>query len=315
MKRFTLWGLIIALSHLSSCVAIQSNEESGEEPSTAVELERPGDLSNLDHESDPSHHRGSMCRQTLCGDLCVDLESDPRHCSQCDLACIASQANSICERGTCLIDSCYPSYSDEDGDYSNGCELSDQPLDTMDPLCSPGGRCLTSCDTHGEVKCEGDQEVCLPPNESCNLEDDDCDGDCDEGISCRIGVSRGYSDETRRHIYSTDRSSVTMSPYHIETADYFYLYESAASGLMAVYSCRLPEGHTFLSTSSHCDQRGSLVRALGYWSLEPRCGSRPLYSLVHPGVDDHFYTTSATERENLVASDIWVDMGIIGYVW
>ncbi|MGE0789275.1 MAG: MXAN_6577-like cysteine-rich protein [Sandaracinaceae bacterium] len=46
---------------------------------------------------------GSDCRAdlTLCGDVCVDLSSDPLHCGACDVACADEQA---CRFGMCVDD-------------------------------------------------------------------------------------------------------------------------------------------------------------------------------------------------------------------
>lgn len=56
--------------------------------------------------------------------------------------------------------------------------------------CSPGSSrsCTTSCGSTGTQTCSSDGcswGICVPPAESCNGLDDDCDGDVDEGcVSC-----------------------------------------------------------------------------------------------------------------------------------
>jgi hypothetical protein len=62
--------------------------------------------------------------------------------------------------------------------------------------CTPGWSrsCTTSCDPPGAATgyelCTGScswSGVCIPPGESCNGRDDDCDGVCDDGWSCCAG--------------------------------------------------------------------------------------------------------------------------------
>ncbi len=56
------------------------------------------------------------------------------------------------------------------------------------PACAAGTTqpCVSECATVGSQQCdsEGDWEACLPPEETCNNKDDDCDGQIDEDIQC-----------------------------------------------------------------------------------------------------------------------------------
>ena len=58
--------------------------------------------------------------------------------------------------------------------------------------CSPPGReqpCVTSCRSTGTRDCSDTCEwgACRPPVETCNGEDDDCDGEEDNGFACVLG--------------------------------------------------------------------------------------------------------------------------------
>jgi hypothetical protein len=54
-----------------------------------------------------------------------------------------------------------------------------------------GARCTTSCGSAGTTVCGEDctAGVCVPPDESCNGADDDCDTTCDEGFGCCRGTT------------------------------------------------------------------------------------------------------------------------------
>jgi hypothetical protein len=87
-------------------------------------------------------------------DDCVDRESDPLNCGPiCGRACRFPNAElGLCVDGVCRLADCLPGYWNLDGEERNGCEYECGPT-TGDP----------------------------PPPESCNSQDDDCDGETDEG--------------------------------------------------------------------------------------------------------------------------------------
>jgi Sulfatase-modifying factor enzyme 1/Putative metal-binding motif len=85
---------------------------------------------------------------TACDD--VDLATDPNNCGTCGNQCAIPGANAACVDGECELELCRPNRYDLNGRPDDGCEYT----------------------------CYGD-----PSNEElCNLEDDDCDGDKDEGF-------------------------------------------------------------------------------------------------------------------------------------
>jgi len=60
-------------------------------------------------------------------------------------------------------------------------------------VCAPGTMqsCVTSCGSVGEQTCTAlcVYEPCVPPDETCNAEDDDCDSMVDEDFECAAGSS------------------------------------------------------------------------------------------------------------------------------
>ncbi len=91
----------------------------------------------------------------LCDGECVDPETDPEHCGDCATRCTAgSRATPVCRRGVCGIE-CDPGWSDLDGD----------------------GSCESPCEPNA--------------SETCNGQDDDCDGVTDEDFDCVLGAQVG----------------------------------------------------------------------------------------------------------------------------
>jgi hypothetical protein len=85
-------------------------------------------------------------------DDCVDKDTDPENCGACGRRCRFANGTGECIAGVCQLAECLPGYWDENEEEWDGCEYECGPTDG-----SP------------------------PPAESCNLLDDDCDGDTDEG--------------------------------------------------------------------------------------------------------------------------------------
>ena len=65
---------------------------------------------------------------------------------------------------------------------------SDEGQTVLPPECTAGNsqQCVTSCTTVGSQQCDslGNWGACMPPEETCNNQDDDCDQQIDEGLQC-----------------------------------------------------------------------------------------------------------------------------------
>jgi len=244
---------------------------------------------------------------TLCGRGCTDLLSDLRNCGGCGRTCIVPNAVPICVEGRCAIEACEAPFIDQDSDPDNGCEFENS--------CMPGQRCATACLTTGTIRCEAGDEICEPPEESCNAVDDDCDDQCDEGqvAGCRAGVHRAYG--PNGHIYSNDLDFIGTGGFNVEARNYFYLYTEPYGGMRPVQLCPKGGGSFFLSSDNACEIGRAPVAVLGFWSPEPLCGSIPLYRLRQPTSDNHFYTTNANERDNAINNLGYISEGIGGHVW
>jgi hypothetical protein len=98
-----------------------------------------------------------------------DLMNDPVNCGTCNNVCSIDNAAEVCSGGSCRVGQCLPGFHDlnMDGQTAGG-----------------GDGCEYACDFQG-------------PQEACNFQDDNCDGQVDEGVMpppnlCRtIGACMG----------------------------------------------------------------------------------------------------------------------------
>jgi hypothetical protein len=249
------------------------------------------------------------CAASLCEGSCVDdLDADPDNCGACGRTCVIPRAGAACISGECALSSCDTGWADCDGDLANGCEV--------DNACQEGSACPTSCGSSGTTSCA---DVCAPtcelPVEACNALDDDCDGACDNGAiaGCRVGVHRAYG--ANGHYYTTDPNDATSQGYNVEVLDYFHLYTTAVADLRPLFRCSKANGKPFLTTATDCEMMGGPLATVGFIAPTQSCGSVPLYRLLNTAAGAHFYTLSATERDNAVINLGFADQGIAGYAW
>ncbi|MEM6991008.1 MAG: hypothetical protein AAF721_10935 [Myxococcota bacterium] len=140
-----------------------------------------------------------------------------------------------------------------------------------------------------------------------NYEDDNCDVALDEGLAgCRIGVHRSFNGSAGEHFYTTNLAEAMTPGFTLEFQDYYDIYAAEHAGLVGWYRCLKGNGKHFYTTSSTCE--GQTVESLmGYVSTSEVPESTALYRLYSGSLGNHFYTTSAAERDNAVAN--------LGYVF
>ncbi len=102
--------------------------------------------------------RGGSAALEDAGTACdgLDFTSDVNNCGECGTRCIFTGADGKCVDSKCEIEACLENRYDLNGKPEDGCEL----------------------------LCEGDPDA----DEVCNLEDDDCDGEKDEGFDLTTDV-------------------------------------------------------------------------------------------------------------------------------
>ncbi len=146
------------------------------------------------------------CNQLYADGCEVDVRITPQHCGACGAACSPPNATGVCAVGTCSIGSCAPGYANCNGAVADGCE---RPVssDVMNcgacgNVCSApgadatcvGGTCRYTCQP-GQVSLDGGPGctyTCAPTNggvERCDLVDNDCDGQVDEGSDVSSDVN------------------------------------------------------------------------------------------------------------------------------
>jgi hypothetical protein len=135
-----------------------------------------------------------------------DLRADPFHCGRCDVTCAGDAARMACVSGACAVEQCAGGFFDVDGRADTGCEYAcvethggEETCDLRDndcdglvdedffvgAPCDGRGACgqgRLECRPGGGSGCStapgGTSDRSVP--ETCNLEDDDCDGRVDE---------------------------------------------------------------------------------------------------------------------------------------
>jgi len=181
--------------------------------------------------------------------------------------------------------------------------------------------CSTACGD-GTLVCNGSEQACnapAPQPESCNLADDDCNGTADDVAGCRVGVHRSYHPTTGEHFYTTSLDEAQCCGFQLEYSNYFQLYTGPHAGLTGFYRCYgagTSGGFHFYTQDAGCEGVPMNEGNMGYIATgEGTAGSVPLYRLYLASNGDHFYTTSAAERDNAVASFGYLYEGPAGFVW
>ena len=129
-------------------------------------------------DSNPDIHPGAT---ELCNEVDDDCDGDiDEGCCEetsCTTSC-GSTGTTTCPDGDCLppAETCNGADDDCDGVADNGF------------ACALGvvGTCPTTCGSTGSRTCQGDctWDDCVPPAETCNGVDDDCDGVADDDFTC-----------------------------------------------------------------------------------------------------------------------------------
>ena len=179
------------------------------------------------------------------------------------------------------------------------------------------GSCSSACGS-GTETCVGGVPECDAPQpaaESCNYSDDDCDGALDEDLAgCRVGVHRSFNGSTVEHFYTTSLAEAMTPGFMLENQDYYFVYAAEHPGLVPFYRCLKGNGKHFYTQSGTCEGQ-TVEGVLGYVSSSDADETTPLYRLYQGTNGNHFYTTSAAERDNAVANLGYAYEAIACYVF
>ena len=181
--------VICAAGWLAGCGTAHSDDQDGDV------------LPEVADEGGEVRDDGAACEAGLdpCGTGCVDTQTDPDNCGDCGHACAdGTHATGVCSGGSCGL-RCDPGWVDLDG--SPGCEVECTPASPPTETCNgldddcngesddpfecvhdATESCTTSCGTAGTRRCDDACTwQCIPPAETCDSLDQDCNGVADEG--------------------------------------------------------------------------------------------------------------------------------------
>jgi hypothetical protein len=130
------------------------------------------------------------------------------------------------------------------------------------------------------------------------------------------GVDRMYSPfGTGEHFYTVSHGE-GLGWFNLEAVNYYYLRAANdMPSLTPFYRCLIGSKHFYSANAQECSNAGGHVESsLGYISTQPQTGLAPLYRLYNGGSYDHFYTTSADERDTAATNYGYSYEGIAGYV-
>lgn len=261
---------------------------------------------------------GSVCRPAagacdvaeVCDGVTVECPADMMATGECRASTGACDLAETCSgtAPTCPDDGFQPNGTPCAAETCGGfgaCEFSGRcdVQGSQSQTCTRG-LCTAGVCTDSSM---ANEEVCsCMLTETCDLTDDDCDGNCDEG--CRVPVYRFYHPGNGDHFYS--RGSGTPGGYVAEGIS-FYLYESSRSGLITYYSCR-NAWDFFLSTTSNCE--GHEVRGVVGYVRErslPTCDSVSLYRFLNITTGDTYYSRSSSPPSGYALqsdpAQVWTD--------
>jgi hypothetical protein len=121
------------------------------------------------------------CADTVCGDSCVKLDSDPNNCGACGTVCTSMNGTPACVAGSCTVSSCNAGFGDCDGNPANGCEVN---LNTDVQHC---GTCATNCTQSCALNAQThacNAGACAIT--ACSGGFVDLDGECFTGCECDV---------------------------------------------------------------------------------------------------------------------------------
>lgn len=134
---------------------------------------------------------------------------------------------------------------------------------------------------------------------------------CD-GRSC-TAVYRTY--KSGQHFYTSSANEATGAGFTIEFGGPYYWVDAVNhNGFVPWYRCLKGNGKHFYTTSSTCEGQ-KVEGAMGWVATGAVAGAHPLYRLYSPSLGNHFYTTSASERDTVAQSFGYTYEGVACYVW
>lgn len=174
-------------------------------------------------------------------------------------------------------------------------------------LGSAPAPCVTSCATMGTAACQADcsRAACVPPAESCNLRDDNCNTLCDEG--CRVAVYQHHQTRAGSPLIDLLYALEDAVPGYTADGRALFLYPPtvAPPGTIPVYRCyNAAQRLHLLSLSTSCNGNSAYAveAVLGHAVGGALCGASLVYAAYCSAQGSAYVTLSATVQSNLQAA-------------
>lgn len=154
--------------------------------------------------------------------------------------------------------------------------------------------CGTSCGSTGQKSCQSSCKwgICVPPAESCNAADEDCDGTVDM-MSCLSTVYRFYNPSTGDHMFKVN-DTTPEAGYISETFNHWLVYSSQVPGTAPIYQMSNGTDHMLSQDPTEGTGVGyHLESTIGYaasgegWTAAGLAMSR-ICRYYNPSSGDHF---------------------------
>lgn len=142
-------------------------------------------------------------------------------------------------------------------------------------------------------------------------------GSGDTASGTKVALYRSVSNTNGGHLYSTTAND-QAGAYKTEGVT-GYLMTSQVSGTQPLYRLSNGKGDMVLTADPnlHATMQSQGYKdegPVGYIATSQLAGTQPFYQVTSPDGANHFYTTNAGERDQVVGRG-WKDQGTIGYVW
>jgi hypothetical protein len=140
----------------------------------------------------------------------------------------------------------------------------------------------------------------------------------DTGNGAKVPLYRSSNAAGNLHAYTTNAAEQSANGFHAEGTTGFIL-SSQAPGSVPLYRMTGANGDTVLTIdgNEHTSMQAHGYRdagIAGYVSSSQAVGTQPLYRLSNANGDAHFFTTSASERQQFLSQG-FKDEGTVGYIW
>jgi hypothetical protein len=140
----------------------------------------------------------------------------------------------------------------------------------------------------------------------------------DTGNGAKVPLYRSSNAAGNLHAYTTNAAEQSANGFHSEGTTGFIL-SSQAPGSVPLYRMTGGNGDTVLTIdgNEHTSMQAHGYRdagIAGYVSSSQASGTQPLYRLSNAAGDAHFFTTSASERQQFLSQG-FKDEGTVGYIW